>query len=386
MGTFKIKRFGNPDFLRKIQPDNLRALLLRFEGFFAKMSYPIPSAGEFTSNDLDHLATILVSPPSITPGALLDAVEMLEMLTSGNGWTELQMIAGDLVRKVKAKEDSPGDVALKVWLLDPKAIERIYTKFSIDSGRTLVCFRAAEGTPVKSPTKDICRAIAEDLSFCFSDLFNTPTSEVMMFEEQGGCAFLIRHGDMVKRLGVLNDEGKPETKAIRPLKHDVAFLIPKTLELQVSGRSEDLRNDYRRVFSKHLFGDASALTPAKRFTLEPLRKGRGCLSSPAISDINGVWLREIQLRRKLSTNMTTHRASDAFEEIEAHGDSYLNNFHLIRAKFVIRVRGKRKSLSLLVCPEEDALRGDTHDPLALAWLDACKFTTHRVLEEALAND
>jgi hypothetical protein len=310
---------------------------------------------------------------------------MLEMLTSTNGWTELQMIAPDLVRKLKTDDDSAGDVALKVWLLDPHAIERIYTKFSIDSGRTMVCYRAPEGVAIKAPTKAICKAIASDLSLHFSDLFNTPTSQVMPFDEEGGQAFLIRHGDVVKRLGIINDEGEPDTKALRPLKHDVAFLIPGSCELQVSGRSEEIRELYRSIFSRHLFGDSNALKPAKRFTLEPLRTGRDCIAAPDIGQINGAALRELHLRRRLGASLTIHRADDVFSEIEARGHGYLKDFDLTRARFSIRVRGRRKSLNLSLAPEEDALRGDTHDPLATAWLDACRLTTHRILEEVLAN-
>lgn len=385
MASFKIRRFGNPDFLRKIKPDNLRALLRRFEDFFRRIHFSIPD-GCFGAEYLDKLAAHLVSPPSYTPGALLDAIEMLEMLTSSDGWAELQMIAPDLVRKLRTDDDSAGDIALKVWLLDRHAIERIYTKFSIDSGRTLVCFRTPDDAPIVTPTHETCRAIAADLSIHFADLFNTPTSEVMPFDEEGGHAFLIRHGDVVKRLGVLDDDGKPDTKAIRPLKHDVAFVIPGSFELQVSGRSEEIREVYRATFSRHLFGHVSALKPAKRFTLEPLRTGRACLEASDIAEISGVWLRELHLRRRLGTNSTMHRGDDVFSEIEAHGNGYLADFDLTRARFAIRVRGRRRAISLSVSPEEDALRGDTHDPLATAWLDAVRLTTHRIFEEVLANN
>jgi hypothetical protein len=384
MASVKIKRFGNPDFLRQIHAENLRALLLRFADFFERIQFAIPE-GDFCPEDLEKLSAHLVSPPSHTPGPLLDAIEMLEMLTSGNGWTELQMIAPDLVRALTKSNDSPADVAVKVWILDPGAIERIYTKFSIDSGRSMVCYRAPAETPITRPTKAICKSIAESLSLHFATLFSTPASQVMSFDEDSGQAFLIRHGDMVKRLGVINDDGEPDTKALRPLKHDVAFLIPDSWELQVSGRSESIRELYRSVFSRHIFGDSKALKPAKRFTLEPLRTGRNCLEVADIASIEGVALRELHLRRRRSSSQTIHRADDVFTEIEAHGHGYLNDYELTRARFSIRVRGRRKSLSLCIAPDEDTLRGDVHDPLATQWLEACRFTNHHASENVLAN-
>lgn len=384
MASFKIKRFGNPDFLRKIRAENLRALLRRFGEFFDRIEFIIPE-GDFSADDLEKLSGCVVAPPSYTPGPLLDAIEMLEMLTSGNGWTELQMIAPDLVRTLTATNDSPADVAVKVWLLDPRAIERIYTKFSIDSGRSMVCYRAPAKTPITQATKAICKSIAENLSLHFATLFSTPASQVMSFDEDGGQAFLIRHGDMIKRLGVINDDGEPDTKALRPLKHDVAFLIPGSWELQVSGRSESIRELYRAVFSRHIFGDSSTLKLANRFTLEPLRTGRNCLAVGEIAAIEAVALRELHLRRRRSSSQTIHRADDVFAEIEAHGHGYLGDYELTRARFSIRVKGRRKSLSLSIAPDEDTLRGDIHDPLATLWLVACRFTNHRTSENVLAS-
>ncbi|MEI6494171.1 MAG: hypothetical protein WCO94_16620, partial [Verrucomicrobiota bacterium] len=72
MASIKILRYGNPDFLRKIRPENLRAFLLKFKDFFNRIKFAIPD-GDFSDADLDRLAGILVSPPSFTPGLLLNA-------------------------------------------------------------------------------------------------------------------------------------------------------------------------------------------------------------------------------------------------------------------------------------------------------------------------
>ena len=382
MASIKILRYGNPDFLRKIRPENLRAFLLKFKDFFNRIKFAIPD-GDFSDADLDRLAGILVSPPSFTPGLLLNAVEMLEMLTSTNGWSELQMLAPDLVRKLKSRNDGAGDIAIKVWLLDRHAIERIYTKFSISSARKLVCFRANPGTTITTPTKSVCEAIASDLALPFDDFFDSKSSEVMVFEEGDGYAFLIRHGDVVRRIGVLDDDNNPETKAIRPLKHDVGFLLPTSWEFQLAGRSDDIRELYRSVFSKHLFGAPGALQPAKRFTLDPLRVGRLCLNVADMNMIEGAWLRELRLRRKLSTGGTIHFGDDVFREIETMGAGYLSEFDLIHARFFLRVKGRRKGITLTLNPDEDSLRGDTHDPLGIEWLESCRFTIHANNESVL---
>lgn len=372
MSKTKFRRFGNPDFLRNIKPETLQKLLLRFGPFFERQGIDLKgkvlSPGQF-----DRLSALFVSPPSTCPGPLLDAVDMLEMLTSRAGLSELREVLGPLVKKVHEKGDSAGDIALKIWLLDRHAIERIYTKFSIDRGRTMKCYRPEPDKLPVAPDRERCDAMREELVFCCEELFDTPVCDVMAFEETGGWALLIRHGEYVKRFGVIDDDNRYDTKALRPLKHDVGFVDMATGEVLLSGRSDEVRNTYRHVISKHLFGEPMLLRPSRRFTLEPLRGGRESLICPDLDIVTTTMLRELHLRRVGTTRTTIHRADDVFEEIEERGRDYLREFNLVKARFSIRVRDQRKAPSLFVSPEDDTLKGDIHHPVARPWLDACGF-------------
>jgi len=276
MAKPKIKRFGNPEFLRKIKPETLLKLLRCFDDFFRSRGMDF-SGASLNDAQLEQLSALIVSPPSTCPGAFLDAVDMLDTLSSNAGLDELRMVDGELVRKVQEKGDSAGDIAVKVWLMDRTALERIYTKFSIDRGRTMKCFSPGKGHRPVTPDRAVCRAMEKDLEFACADLFDSPTCEVLSFDDDDGHAFLIRHGEHVKRFEILDDENKRDTRALRLLKHDVAFVY-HTGEVLLSGRSEGVRETYRSVFSQHLFGDKKVLVPSKRFTLEPIRRGRDCLN------------------------------------------------------------------------------------------------------------
>lgn len=372
MSKTKFRRFGNPDFLRSIKPSNLQRLLLRFETFFSQQGIDIKgdvlSPGQF-----DRLSALIVSPPSTCPGPLLDAVDMLEMLTSPSGLAELRVVLGRLVGKVHEKEDGAGDIALKIWLIDQNAIERIYTKFSIDRGRTMRCYRPAPDKKPVAPTRKRCAAMKKELEHCCCDLFDTPVCDVMAFEEAEGWALLIRHGEYVRRFEVIDDDNRYDTKALRPLKHDVGFVDMTTGDVLLSGRSEEVRETYRHVVSKNLFGNSNRLKPSRRFTLEPLRSGRECLLCPDVDSIAASMLRELHLRRIGTTRTTIHRADDVFEEIEERGHDYLRDFNLVKARFTIRVRGQRKAPSLIVSPEDDSLKGDIHHPVTRPWMNACGF-------------
>ena len=384
MTKTKIKRFGNPEFLRRIRPETLMKLLKKFGGFFEERGVKLAGTS-LGPGQLDQLSSLIVSPPSACPGGFLDAMDMLEMLTSNAGLDELRMVAGDLVRKVHEKGDTSGDIALKVWLIDPRAIERIYTKFSIDRGRTMRCYLPRDGQRPAAVTRTVCRALEKDLRFDCTDLFDTPVCEIMSFKEDDGHAILIRHGEYVQRMEVLDDENNRDTKAFRPLKHDVAF-VHDSGEVLVSGRSDEVKESYRKVLSKHLFGDGSVLKPSQRFTLDPLRQGRECLLCPDLGDVSAVLLRELHMQRQGTSRSVVLRCDDVFDEIEEHGASYLRSFALVRARFALRLTSGRKAPSIIISPRDDMLRGDIHHPAARQWLDACPFNTPSPHAQALASN
>lgn len=383
MSNPAFRRFGNPGFLRKIKPKNLMCLLRKFAAFFESRGINL-SGGDLSEDQLEHLSAIIVSPPSACPGDFLAAVDLLEMLTSGPGIDELRVVVPELVKKVHEKGDTVGDIVLKVWILDAKAIQRIYTKFSLKRDRTMKSFRPEIIQKSSELTRDVCQAIAKELEFGCSDLFDIPICEVMAFPEATGYALLIRHGERVKRIEVFDDDHRRDVKALRPVKHDVGFFDTQTGELLVSGRSDEVKNTYRQVFSKHLFGGVNILKPSRRFTLDPLRIGRDCLIRPELDTVAASRLRKLILRRKGTTSITTHHSHDVYQELELRGHEYMKDFDLVKASFSIHLAWERRVLALMISPEDDKIQGDIHDPNVRKWMDACKFNRHHEHDAFLA--
>lgn len=383
MAKPKIKRFGNPEFLRKIKPESLLKLLRVFDDFFRLIGMDF-SGPTLNDAQLDQLSALIISPPSTCPGPFLDAVDMLDTLSSDAGLDELRMVDPKLVGKVQKKGDSAGDIALKIWLIDRNALERTYTKFSIDLGRTMTCYSPGKGRRPVTPDRAVCSLMQKDLEFVCAELFDSPTCEVLAFDDDDGHAFLIRHGEHVKRFEILDDNHKRDLRALRMLKHDVAFVY-HTGEVLVSGRSEGVRETYRSVFSDRLFGDKKRLVPSKRFTLEPLRRGRDCLNTSELDASAAPTLRELQIRRRGTTRTICIRGDDVFDELEEHGSDYLRAFHLVRARFTIDIEGERKAPAIVICPGQDIIRGDIHHPVVKQWLEHCPFNLLSAHAQALAN-
>jgi hypothetical protein len=383
MSNPAFRRFGNPGFLRKIKPKNLMCLLRKFAVFFESKGINL-SGGDLSEGQLEHLSALIVSPPATCPGDFLAAVDLLEMLTSGPGIDELRVVVPDLVKKVQEKGDTVGDIVLKVWILDAKAIQRIYTKFSLKRDRTMKSFRPGIIQKSSELTRNVCQAIAKELEFGCSDLFDIPICEVMAFPEAAGYALLIRHGERVKRIEVFDDDHRRDVKALRPVKHDVGFFDTQTGELLVSGRSDEVKNIYCQVFSKHLFGEINILKPSRRFTLDPLRIGRDCLIRPELETVAASRLRKLILRRKGTTSITMHHSHDVYQELELRGHEYMKDFDLVKASFSIHLAWERRVLALMISPEDDKIQGDIHDPNVRKWMDACKFNRHHEHDAFLA--
>lgn len=369
MQKVRNKRIGDPSVLHRIKPETLARLLGQFEAFFTERGVHL-SENSLSPDQIDTLSDIIVAPPSTCPGPFLDAIEILEMLNTSEALDELRIVAGDLFEKVQETGDTAGDIALKIWLIDRTTVDRIYTKFSVDKARTMKCFTPIQANRHTDPDLDICRRMASELRFIFQDLFDTPACEVMAFEEEEGYAVLIRHGDRIKRLEILDDMNRRDITVLRPLKHDVAFVY-HTGEVLISGRSRDVIESYRRVFSKHLYGDYLALKPSKRFTLDPLRSGRDCLGNEK-SDLSPR-LRELHMRRIGTGRTLTIRCDDVFDELEEHGSDYLRDFDLLRAKFTLHQSNTARSHTVIITPANDSIRGDIHHPDAKLWIDHSKF-------------
>lgn len=366
MTRFELKQFGNPDFLRRIRSETLRDLLAPHAAALARHRFSVPS-GAFTDEHIESLAQLLVAVPDDLPAALLEALEMADTLTSNAGWLELQAAAPDQVSRLLEFGDGPGDVALRLWRQQPQIVERIFTKLRLHKRRALVCYRPRCQFELAAVTPAMCKTMEAELSREFSDLLSSAACEITAFAEPRGQAFLIRHGEPLKRIGVFDDCGRPQTKVIRPIKHDVAYICAATGELQISGMGAALQETYRSVFGKHLFGSAAVLQRSMCYTLEPIREGRNCLNCIEIPAIESVKLRALQLRRRSGTTRTTYEG-DVFDELDRLGAGGFDDYELERARFQLRLRQQRRALVIELTPGRDTVAGDGAAPLAQEWM------------------
>jgi hypothetical protein len=123
MPTIRPRRFSNVDLLAKLKESDLRSLLSRHAGYFER--YQIRVEGPL---DLERLASLLVAPNEEPPGALVDALFLIEEMSSASAFEELVKA----VRRDSALSSSidleaeltPLDLAIRVYLAAPEVLER----------------------------------------------------------------------------------------------------------------------------------------------------------------------------------------------------------------------------------------------------------------------
>lgn len=381
MTRFELKQFGNPDFLRRIRPESLRELLEPHAADLRRHRFHLPE-GAVGEKEIEALAKLIVAVPDDLPPGLLETLEMLDALTSNAGWLELQSAAGEQVSRLLKGGDGPGDVALRLWRQEPQIVERIFTKLRLHTRRSLRCYRPRVKFKVRTATPAICKGMEADLSREFSDLLSSSACDITMFPETRGQAFLIRRGEPMRRLGVFDDCGRAQTKVVRPIKHDVAYVCTETGELQVSGLGAPLQELYRSVFSHHLFGGASILQRSLCYTLEPIRDGRECLNCIELPAIYSVRLRSLRLCHRADANRLILEG-DVFKELDRLGFGLLDDFEFERAQFNLRLQGSRRALVIELTPGRDTVAGDGAVPLAQEWLQHRGFISDHELENVL---
>lgn len=364
--------YGSPDFLRKLKSTTLIRFLQRFDEFFCANGMPVADKFELDEEEIDRVAKIFVIPPMNTPGDLIDAIWMMDSLSGKLGYELVLSMFRKEVEFLKTEGDSAGDVVMKLWMSDRTLVEKAYSKMSLNDRRQLHCYSVGEEWPLRQwPDQDVWELIRDDLSENFTFFFNNPTVKLMPFQEDDRIAIVIRRGDLAEHMGVFDDHDNPETKLIRPVKHDIAYLYPDKGHFLCTGRCAPVRDLYRQVFSERVFMHHDALSAASRFTLDPLRHGREALHRADLGADYRAFLTELVLGNAVKSGTTTYRYEDVFAHLGDHLRVLLDQFKTVSAQFLVLV-GKQK-LRIAVNPSKDTIGGHKNNPLAMLWLKGCGF-------------
>jgi hypothetical protein len=289
MKIYNLRRFAKPEFLRQVAPELLLAFLHRFPEF----SINLKDDGTI---DYDKLGRQLVSPTGKINTAMFDALALIDEMSADRNFDLLQDAVGDKSYSAKLGDDaSAADLALLLWLHEPRKLKQLQAKFNGNAPRSFIYFygESIEKKEMAPPSRNLRQKLVRLLNRIFSRKRRGRTVRVVVFEEPDEYCFMLRKGEPITRDSSITPEGDTDCVYYRPERFDIAVLRPKIAEIRLAiyRKAPWIVEAYRTMFGYVFYGDREFFRGDDVFTLEPLvTKGAKALSCKEVDGMESVTL------------------------------------------------------------------------------------------------
>ncbi|MBI1178726.1 hypothetical protein GC207_14935 [bacterium] len=296
----KFKRFTKLTFLKQIGRPLLDRFLNRFAKELAARNVALPSGDSDDDDYYRALARLALTPDGL-PDSLIEAMFEIEELATPEGQEQLEAAARRAqLALVFDEESTHADIALQVWLADPRIVARSHNEARLHRLSSFEYFGSKtpvdRSDPFTIPDAELMRRLTADLDRWFAGhQRGHETTHVVAYPMEGEVWFVIRHGDTFSRMPMLKGR---EVKVLhfRPTKDDVVVYVPDRDEIRIHARTKGERELYRVTFGRRLFGEDQHFSERKAYTLEPLRSdGTDALDCTGMPGIKRIVLRQYEM-------------------------------------------------------------------------------------------
>jgi len=374
MAAVRPTCFCRPDILRRMKPTSV---LVLFEP--ASHRKYLASRGIFLPLDLDDsfdfvpLGLVLASHRSDTPPQLVEELELLALIANSQSAFHFEEECQEIVKQHIEDGDTSADLAVKILRNAPQIAWKEFDRRALKCQRSFASYMIAQGLSDLPLTEDRLRAAEGLLSPWFDDNARTGACRVRAQEDADGISFIVRHGDLLNRVGVIADDGTTESKLLRPERLDLVHFRKDTREWLISGVGERIKDEYRKAFGLSFHGTPNALSPSRRYSLEPLLKGKSCLDYRT-GPISFAELKSVTVEMPSSQQFVVKRA-DVFaglEELRCPG------MRPVEATIALKIVGRRPQVKMTIRPEHNTIIGTSNIPIVEKWLVATGFSSPNV--------
>jgi len=352
--TYSLRRFADPDALKRMQKQYLLALLLPHGGYFAGRGLVLSSTD---GADINHqaLADILLNPDDAMPPPLVDALYYVNEMDTPEGMDDLlDAAAANGIELDSGAEMTPADVAVQVWMRDQGLFERRHAERFLRRPRSFESFQSHESER-RAPdlSSEALTTLEKDLDDWFETKKRGRGSRVFAYPRDGEVWFLVRHGQPFKREGSLKGE-ESSSVYYRPEKHDVAVYNEELGELRVNAGSKGEKDLYREKFGLRLFGSEDYFPGTAKFTLEPLRHDGE--ASLVCNDIDGMeWAKLTEIRYYwggAEGEVEIRKAEDIFAALRRRNGQIPGGTRprIVRATFKVKFADSKTPRSVCIRP------------------------------------
>ncbi len=381
MATFRLRHFSNPTTLRSIEPERLLGLLDPYRPFFTERGCPLPAAGGGEEIDCQSLVDIFQTPDASTPKDLLDALFLIDEMSTTEGMDSLLAAAESADLELESGDDhSPADIAVQVWLLNHEILERRHAEQFLRRPKTFEYFQSQHtmAPKFKMPSPQRRQQLERDLDDWFEEKRRGRGTRVFIYPDDQEVRFLVRHGEPFKREESLNGGGVASV-CYRPLKYDVIVYDRQLGELRINCQLVGEKKLYCQKFGQHLFNDANCFPGRRKYTLEPLRDfGSDALACGDLEGIDSITLTEIDFYwGGPHGEIEIRKAGDLFAALAARQGQFPANPRIIKAVFKVKFSDSKTPRSVKIRPGNIAeYTRDDDAALIEQWLELRGFVLH----------
>ena len=370
MPTIHPPRLIKPGMLAEMKRSSVRDLLSPFTLYFESRGVPLGEVDE-GHFDLNRLYEVLAAPVESTPPELVERLELLDLVGETQSALNFESQYHEVVDRLREADDTAADLAVKILMHAPDVAWREFDRRVLGIPRTLVSFRVAPELPFRPVTEARIEEFRGIVAEWFVEHARGGVCRLQHREEPGGRGFVIRHGDLLKRFDVLDEEGNAASRILRRERVDVAHFRESTREWQISGVGAKVRELYRETFGLVFHGSATALAPSQRYSLEPLRRGPEALAWDRGGPIQRAELKSLKLELPGESRLTIDKR--VFETLDALNLLHQPAARMLEARIDLKLAGRRASVRLKICPGRDTILGATGIPVVEEWLVARGF-------------
>jgi hypothetical protein len=256
------------------------------------------------------------------PPGLVEQLLAIEEMSTPDALARLERAPEWGRIQARLRPDSTAeDIAMQAWLVEPRVLARVCNALQL---RRLTTFEHAahksversspNGPELPPPDHLAIVNLTQALDAWFArHQRGAETACVEVYQMDGEDWFLIRHGDLFKRVAKV-DRRQTDIILFRPRRDDVAVYSHRLGELRVNARTKAERELYIEQFGLHLHGRADYFSERHPYTLDPLREaGRDALDPDGLEGIRDIRLCRLAIRLGNAHNeVITREADDLF--------------------------------------------------------------------------
>lgn len=354
MAGSNLRKFKNPEVLRKFSFQRLLEMVSRYKGYFDRMQFQIDGVTE-ESFDYDGLAAILSNQMFVgeyeelfNGFALVGATSMECFNDILRTFISRSSYAGELMDTM-----STADMALLVYLHNPEELSVLETDYAALKKKsfTMRATRRDIRNLVITPAQ--IHDFEEGMNLIFHSKNYGNTARVTLRENDSRePVLLVRHGDSYRRQGIVMNGRKSKTIGFQPESYNTLSINRETGELRLGIPTSPkwMEDAYCRQLGKSLFDDYDAFSAPRINDLDKIKElGRNILVYHGAAEVKSISLLSIKAFLSGDSGMCAILEADngdLFRDMERHYFKLSSMGRITRAKFLVRIGRSERTIIL----------------------------------------